>query len=66
MVKESHLASKGKPRPCPPPSTTAVSIQPAMEVVLDNELSEGIDRRHWFDDLTPQGRQELVETCLTR
>src|SRR5450756_1445804 len=33
MVKESHLASKGKPRPCPPPSTTAVSIQPAMEVV---------------------------------
>jgi len=33
MAKESHLASKGKPRPCPPPSTAAVSIQSAMEVV---------------------------------
>lgn len=33
--------------------------------VVDNELSEGIDRGHWFDDLTPQGRRELVETCLS-
>src|SRR5258705_10225637 len=46
MVKESHLASKGKPRPCPPPSTAAVSIQSAMEVVSDVRLHIG-ESRGW-------------------
>src|SRR5258705_12815197 len=45
MVKESHLASKGKPRPCPPPSTAAVSIRSAMEVVLASENAPIIPAR---------------------
>jgi hypothetical protein len=33
--------------------------------VVEDELSAGIDRRHWFDDLTAPLKRELVEACLS-
>ena len=31
---------------------------------LENELAAGIDRWHWFDDLVPSRKREVVEACL--
>jgi hypothetical protein len=41
--------------------------QPANGVArqaLENELSAGIDRGHWFNDLVPSSKREVVEACL--
>ena len=31
---------------------------------LENDLAAGIDRWHWFDDLTPSRKREVVKACL--
>ena len=36
------------------------------KIANDNELAAGIDRGHWFDDLIPSRKRELVQFCLSK